>query len=81
MCKCLSTYSVCQVSDIVTASRLYIISKFSIKSHKGTGLGLYISKNIVEAHSGKLYASNNTDGKGATFTIILPLVNKEQKQK
>jgi signal transduction histidine kinase len=35
----------------------------------------------VEAHSGKLYASNNTDGKGATFTIILPLINKEQKQK
>jgi signal transduction histidine kinase len=51
-----------------------------IKSHKGTGLGLYISKNIVEAHGGKLYAINNTDGNGATFTIILPLFSKEQKQ-
>ncbi|MFL6459662.1 MAG: sensor histidine kinase, partial [Nitrososphaeraceae archaeon] len=51
-----------------------LFSKFATKSHKGTGLGLYISKNIVEAHSGKLYASNNTDGKGATFTIILPLI-------
>ncbi|MFL6348597.1 MAG: ATP-binding protein [Nitrososphaeraceae archaeon] len=48
----------------------------SIKSHKGTALGLYISKNIVEAHGGKLYASNNTDGKGATFTIILPLIKQ-----
>ncbi|MFL6385521.1 MAG: ATP-binding protein [Nitrososphaeraceae archaeon] len=51
-----------------------LFSNFATKSHKGTGLGLYISKNIVEAHSGKLYASNNTDGKGAAFTIILPLI-------
>ena len=57
-----------------------LFTKFATKSHKGTGLGLYISKNIVEAHGGKLYAINNTDGNGATFTIILPLFNKEQKQ-
>jgi two-component system, OmpR family, sensor histidine kinase VicK len=58
-----------------------LFTKFATKSHRGTGLGLHISKNIVEAHSGKLYASNNNEGKGATFTIILPLFNKEQKQK
>ena len=57
-----------------------LFSKFATKSHKGTGLGLYISRNIVEAHSGKLYAINNPDGKGATFTITLPLFSKEQKQ-
>jgi two-component system, OmpR family, sensor histidine kinase VicK len=50
-----------------------LFSKFATKSQKGTGLGLYISKNIVEAHGGKLYAKNNTNDKGATFTIILPL--------
>jgi two-component system sensor histidine kinase VicK len=50
-----------------------LFSKFATKSHKGTGLGLYTSKNIVEAHGGKLYAINNSDGTGATFTIVLPL--------
>jgi signal transduction histidine kinase len=50
-----------------------LFSKFATKSHKGTGLGLYISKNIVEAHGGKLHASNNSGGNGATFTITLPI--------
>jgi two-component system, OmpR family, sensor histidine kinase VicK len=50
-----------------------LFSKFATKSHRGTGLGLYFCKNIIEAHAGKLYATNNTDGKGATFTIVLPL--------
>ena len=55
-----------------------LFSKFATKSHRGTGLGLYISKNIVESHGGRILAENNTDGKGATFTITLPLLNKEQ---
>src|SRR5215207_6622 len=55
-----------------------LFSKFATKSQKGTGLGLYISKNIVEAHGGKLYAETNTNDKGATFTITLPLF-KQQK--
>jgi signal transduction histidine kinase len=38
-------------------------------------LGLYISKSIVEAHGGKIWAENNTDGRGATFTFTLPLSN------
>jgi two-component system, OmpR family, sensor histidine kinase VicK len=53
-----------------------LFSKFATKSHRGTGLGLYISKNIVEAHGGILHASNNNDGMGATFTISLPLVKE-----
>jgi len=50
-----------------------LFRKLATKSHKGTGLGLYISKNIVQARGGQLYAINNTDGNGATFTITLPL--------
>jgi signal transduction histidine kinase len=39
----------------------------------GTGLGLFISKSIVEAHGGKMWAENNSDGKGATFIFSVPL--------
>jgi signal transduction histidine kinase len=38
-----------------------------------TGLGLYVSKSIIEAHGGKIWAQNNEDGKGATFSFSLPL--------
>ena len=50
-----------------------IFSKFTTKSDKGTGLGLYISKYMVEAHGGRIWAENNADGKGATITFTLPL--------
>ena len=51
--------------------RLFI--KFATKSYEGTGLGLYISKSIVEAHGGKIWAENNADGRGATFSFSLPI--------
>ena len=41
----------------------------------GTGLGLYISKSIVEAHNGRIWAENHSDGKGATFSFSLPIDN------
>ncbi len=53
------------------ASRLF--TKFATRSEKGTGLGLYISRSIVEAHGGKIWATNNEEGKGATFAFSLPL--------
>jgi signal transduction histidine kinase len=50
-----------------------LFSKFATKSETGTGLGLFISKSIVEAHGGKIWAKNNSNGKGATFSFSIPL--------
>ena len=50
-----------------------LFSKFATGSEKGTGLGLYISKKIVEAHGGKIWAENNKDGQGATFVFTIPM--------
>lgn len=52
-----------------------LFTKFTSKSFSGTGLGLYISKSIIEAHGGKIWAKNNTSqGKsGATFCFSLPV--------
>ena len=51
-----------------------LFEKFVTKSEKakGTGLGLYLCKAIVEAHGGKIWAEDNLDGKGATFAFTLP---------
>ena len=50
-----------------------LFEKFASKSEKGTGLGLFISKNIIEAHGGRIWAENNADGTGATFAFSLPI--------
>jgi signal transduction histidine kinase len=64
------------------SSEIYpkLFTKFATKSDKGTGLGLYISKSIVEAHGGKICAENNIDGRGATFTFTLPIQKLRQEQ-
>ncbi len=51
-----------------------LFQKFISGSEKGTGLGLYISKNIVKAHGGDIWAENNKSGVGATFGFTLPLL-------
>lgn len=50
-----------------------LFTKFASKSFQGTGLGLFISKNIIDAHGGKMWAENNSNGRGATFYLSLPL--------
>ena len=51
-----------------------MFSKFITKSFEGLGLGLYISKHIVKAHGGKIWAENNSsDDRGASFYFTLPI--------
>lgn len=49
-----------------------LFSKFVTKSEKGTGLGLFICKNLIEAHGGRIWAKNNINQTGATFSFTLP---------
>ncbi|MFL6408270.1 MAG: sensor histidine kinase [Nitrososphaeraceae archaeon] len=64
-----------------------LFEKFAAKSFQGTGLGLFISKNIIEAHGGKIWAENNNDNnadggqnrKGAIFYFTLPIVSNQNK--
>ena len=58
-----------------------LFSRFATKSETaGTGLGLFISKGIIEAHGGKIWAHNNPDGRGATFYFTLPLIKNKITQ-
>jgi signal transduction histidine kinase len=50
-----------------------LFEKFVTKSEQGTGIGLYISKKIIEAHGGTISGENNNDGPGAVFTFRIPL--------
>jgi signal transduction histidine kinase len=67
-----------QVSIIDTGTGLSptilpkLFSKFVSTDSGGTGLGLFVSRNIVEAHGGRIWAENNADGKGATFSFVIP---------
>jgi signal transduction histidine kinase len=56
-----------------------LFSKFATSSIQGTGLGLYISKSIVEAHGGSMWAENKSDRRrGATFYFSLPVIDSHE---
>jgi signal transduction histidine kinase len=63
-----------------------LFSKFITTSFQGIGLGLYISKKIIEAHGGKIWAENNNNnnedgrGGGATFYFTIPLSNRSEEK-
>ena len=63
-----------------------LFTKFATKSYQGTGLGLFISKSIIEAHDGRMWAENNINNnnnskniknEGATFYFSLPIMNMD----
>jgi signal transduction histidine kinase len=65
-----------------------LFTKFATKSYQGTGLGLFISKAIVEAHGGTMWAENNNNNNessdkrlsGATFYFTLPVIDVKSVQ-
>jgi signal transduction histidine kinase len=51
-------------------------SEEEVSRVRGTGLGLYIVRNIVKDHRGKVWASSPGIGRGATFSVRLPRIRK-----
>ena len=58
---------------------LHLFTKFTTKSREGMGLGLFISKAVIEAHGGRIWAENNIDRIGATFSFVLPVLNRDEE--
>ena len=56
-----------------------LFKKFATKSEQGTGLGLFISKNIIEAHGGIMWGENNSESNGSTFYFTLPIWQSQNK--
>jgi signal transduction histidine kinase len=53
-----------------------LFSKYISSASSRTGLGLFVSRNIIKAHGGEIWAENNPDGKGATFSFRIPKIQR-----
>jgi signal transduction histidine kinase len=58
-----------------------LFTKFVTKSDRGTGLGLFIARSIIEAHGGFIWAENSVQHQGAVFLFTLPLANNVDDDK
>jgi signal transduction histidine kinase len=58
--------------------RFYQVSNSATRTQGGSGLGLYISKHLVEAHGGRIWVKSKV-GKGSTFSFALPLKAPQQE--
>ena len=73
--------SVKNTGEGIDSEILLKLLKFVLKSFKGTGLGLFIAKSIIEAHGGKIWAENNNNinthrEKRDIFYLILSIINR-----
>jgi len=56
----------------------FVTKTLGNENKRGTGLGLYITKAIINAHKGKIFAYNNRQGVGSTFTIVIPTIHEDR---
>jgi signal transduction histidine kinase len=79
------TYAIVSIKDegigIKQELRSRLYEKFTTDSQGGTGLGLFICKNIIESHGGDLWFEDNKDGKGVTFYFTLPMFDEISKER
>jgi signal transduction histidine kinase len=61
-------------------AEFYQIEPHTTRTHGGMGIGLSIAKGLIEAHGGKIWAESPGPGKGATFKVLLPLVDTTSLQ-
>ena len=61
--------------------KFYQLSDISTRQQGGSGLGLSITKSIVEAHGGKLWIDDGNQGKGSNFQFVVPLVREHDNVK